>query len=81
MGKLKIKSPKDKYKNDSHYKVAVDMMKKLIYDGKFTPFEIRKMTILASIHYELRYGFKQYTVPLEVNESFNILSEWRNKEQ
>ena len=76
----KMKSPKDKYENDIRYKQAVDMVESLIHQGQFTPSEIREMAVLASIHYEMRYGFKHYTVPIQVNDALKTMADWRKSE-
>ena len=71
-------SPKEKYENDAAYKQAVDVMETLIYEGKFTPSEMREMAVMASIHYEMSYGFTHYPgVTMKIKEAFEILKEYR----
>ena len=74
-------SPKDRYENDLSYKTLVDTMTALIHKCKLTPSEMREAAVLASIHYELHYGFRQYTVPMQVNEAFKTLTNWRKEEE
>lgn len=78
-----MKSPKEKYENDINYHKAVDAMEAAIHQGHFTPSEMREMAVLASIHYELRYGLNNYlqSVPLKVNDAFATLSEYRRQEK
>jgi hypothetical protein len=78
---MKMKSPKDKYENDVNYKSLVDVMEEHIHQGKFTPSEMREAAVLASIHYELRHGFRQYTVPAQVNDAFKTLTDWRSEKK
>lgn len=47
-----MKTPKEKYLNDNHYRTMVDMMVSCIDKCNFTPSELREMAILASIIYE-----------------------------
>lgn len=75
-----MKSPKERYENDAAYHAAVDMMESLIHTGQFTPSEMREMAVLASIHHEMRYGLRHYTVPSDVNRAFDTLLKWRNEE-
>jgi hypothetical protein len=47
-----MKTPRDKYENDSQYKYFVDILISIIHRAEFTPSEIREMSILACIIYE-----------------------------
>ena len=72
-----MKSPKEKYENDAQFKMLVDTMTKAIIDANFTPSEMREAAVLASVHYELQFGFRHYTVPMQVNDAFKTLCDWR----
>ena len=75
-------SLKEKYENDPLYARAVDLMESLINESKYTPSEMREMAVLASIHYELRYGITHYASVLpDVNKAFKTLEEYRDKEK
>lgn len=75
-----MKSPKERYENDAAYRNCVDMMEHMMHTAQFTPSEMREMAVIASIHHEMRYGFKHYTIPLQVNDAFDVLSKWRSGE-
>ncbi len=75
-----MKTPKEKYKNDPAYKNCVDMMEHMMHTAQFTPSEMREMAVLASIHHEMRYGVRHYTVPSNVSRAFDTLLKWRNEE-
>ncbi|MGA2108584.1 MAG: hypothetical protein ABSH25_13180 [Syntrophorhabdales bacterium] len=38
------------------------------------------MATMASIHYEMRYGFRHYTVPLKIKDAMEQLAKWRDQE-
>lgn len=50
-----MKTPKEKYLNDSEYRHLVDMMESLIEQARFTPSELREASILACINYEMSH--------------------------
>ncbi len=47
-----MKTMRERYLNDTHFKVLVDMMVNHIQQARFTPSEMREAAILASIIYE-----------------------------
>lgn len=47
-----MKTPREKYNNDSQYHALVDTLRSYISACKFTPSELREMVILACILYE-----------------------------
>ena len=50
-----MKSPKERYMNDPEYNHLVNTLEQMIEQARFTPYELRKACILASIHYEMRH--------------------------
>ncbi len=75
-----MQSPKERYEQDNSYRQFVDNIENLIHHAYFTPSEVREAAVMACIHYEMRYGFKHYCVPLKVNEAFKVLTDWRADE-
>ena len=47
-----MKTPREKYNNDPHYKVLVDQLTSFIHNCQYTPSEIREAVVLACINYE-----------------------------
>jgi hypothetical protein len=47
-----MKTPRDKYQSDNHFKTLVDTMVEYIRKCNFSPSEMREAAILASIIYE-----------------------------
>lgn len=71
-------TPQDKYESDPAYKQMVDVMTSMIIAHQFTPSEMREMAVMASMHYEMKYGMRNYyDVPLSINEAFKQLEEFR----
>lgn len=66
-----MKTPKEKYQNDSHYKVLVDLMVNQIEQCKYTPSEMREAAILASIIYAEHNMFYTISQNKEVIDFLN----------
>jgi len=72
-------TPKDRYDHDPTYRRMTDLMESMLVAYQFTPSEMREMAIMASMHFEMRYGMRTYfqSVPSKVNEAFKQLEEFR----
>ena len=75
---MDMKTPRDKYYNDSHYHALVDLMIVHIQNCNYTPSEMREAAILASIIYEEHRirRFQVPSIPKSVEDSLSILHEW-----
>jgi len=51
-----MKTPREKYLNDAHFKRLVDTMMNQIHNCNYTPSEIREASLLASIIHEEQTG-------------------------
>lgn len=58
-----MKSPREKYEHDPHYRHLVDTIYSLIERADFTPSELREASILAAIIYESRHMTTQRLDP------------------
>jgi len=72
-------TPKERYDHDPMYRQMVDLMESMLVAYQFTPSEMREMAIMASMHFEMRYGMRNYfqSVPHKVNEAFKQLEDFR----
>jgi len=73
-----VKTPRERYENDNHYRALVDTMEVHIHAAQFTPSEMREAALLASIHYEMTH-VKSYLVPPRVEEAMGVLMGWREQ--
>lgn len=71
-----MKTPREKYLNDNHYKSLVDMMRSFIEECKYTPSEMREAAILASILYEEHRLPKYVFAPKDIAKSLRLLHDW-----
>uniref|UniRef100_A0A6M3JZX6 Uncharacterized protein n=1 Tax=viral metagenome TaxID=1070528 RepID=A0A6M3JZX6_9ZZZZ len=71
-----MKTPRDRYYNDAHFKYLVDMMVAQIHRCNYTPSEMREAAIMASIMYhEQNFGMTKL-LHAEVEEAFMVLNKW-----
>ena len=47
-------TPTDRYKQDAHFRMLVDLLESFIHKAQFTPTELREASLLAAIHYEYK---------------------------
>jgi len=74
-----MKTPREKYMHDEHYHRVVDMMVNMIHECKFTPSELREMSILASIIYEeqsIEPKLRSKELPDELDSAFGVFDKW-----
>lgn len=67
-----MKTPREKYMNDSEYHHLVVTLERLIEEARFTPSELREACLLASINYEMRHVREQNINP-EVMRAMDVL--------
>lgn len=72
-----MKTPREKYLNDSLYKALVDSLHSCIEAGNFTPSEVREAAIFACIIYEEQriqpLGIK---VPKDIDNALTKIRGW-----
>lgn len=73
-----MKTPREKYLQDNHYRTLVDTMRSVIEQGSFTPSEIREAAILASIMYEETHIRQIKIINPEIEKVFEGLHAWSN---
>lgn len=75
-----LKSPRDKYMNDTEYHHLVCMLESLIEQARFTPSELREACVLASINYEMRHIREQQIDP-RVTDALRVLDDFTSRRQ
>jgi len=73
-----MKTPKDKYMNNSEYHALVNMLESFIERAQFTPSELREAAVLACINYEMRHVCGQ-TIDPRAAEAFRVLDEFTTR--
>lgn len=76
-----MKCPRDKYQNDPYYRTLIDLMLEMIYKCQFTPSEMRKAAMLASIKYE-EMNIRKLRIPHteELEKALHIVRKWTREE-
>jgi len=72
---MDIKTPRDKYNNDLHYRGLVDLMISHIHNGDYTPSEMREAAILASIIYA-EQCIPNQLIPSQIQKYLDNLENW-----
>ena len=62
-----LKSPRDRYNNDSAFRSLVDMMVHTIMAARYTPSEMREAAILASIIYQEQHTERRIMKHIEIS--------------
>ena len=79
-----MKSPREKYMNDTQYHTMVDTMVSILHQCRYTPSELREMSILASIIYEeqqvRKVGFVSNAIDHKLENAFNTFDRWLDSE-
>ena len=73
-----MKTPREKYMTDNHYKALVNVMLTQIEGAQFTPSEIREAAILASIMYEEAHVSHIDIINPGIERAFGSLYKWLN---
>jgi len=74
-----MKTPREKYLHDNHYKVLVDLMVAQIEQCNYTPSEMREAAILASIIYE-EHHIRPIAINPKIENALSILHDfWEGK--
>jgi hypothetical protein len=78
-----MKTPREKYQNDPHYKRFVDELVHLLELAHYTPSEVREMSLLACIIYEERHVRSRVMMGKktrieEVESALRYLNGWAN---
>lgn len=71
-----MKTPRDKYLTDNHYKVLVESMVNQIEQCNYTPSEMREAAILASIMYEERHIRYTTVINEDIDKALRGLYKW-----
>jgi len=71
-----MKTPRQKYVQDNHYRTLVDTLRSVVEQGRFTPSEIREAAILASIMYEEVHIGPRLLLSPEMKQKFDDLYKW-----
>lgn len=70
-----MKTPRDKYMNDSEYHHLVCTLESLIEQARFTPSELREACVLASINYEMRH-IRDKQIDPQLCHAIDTLDRW-----
>lgn len=70
-----MKTPKEKYMNDPQYHHFVQILEDMIEQAKFTPSELREMSVLACINYEMRH-IREHNIDPRVDDAFRVLDDF-----
>jgi len=71
-----MKTPQERYENDSRYHHFVDMVESMLHNAEFSPSEVREMTMLACIHHEYR-ALRHIVIPKEIETAIAYVEDWR----
>lgn len=77
-----MKTPREKYMNDSEYHALVDVLESFVERARFTPSELREASVLACINYEMRHIREtNCNIDPRVEDAFRTLDKFVSKKR
>ena len=71
-----MKTIQERYEQDNHFRVLVDVLTAYVYEGNFTPSELRAAAVFACVRYEMLNVRKSYIIPEHIEDALVVLNNW-----